>query len=86
MYMLLKESLGACAHTLFQALYNLEPDYQQMHLVLKLLPSLSPAFQLQTRDDAPNPCDLCETKPVSPKCSGKVRETSKRKIKTSGRI
>lgn len=39
---------------LFQVLYHLEPDNQQILLVLKLPPSLSPAFQLQTRDDIPH--------------------------------
>lgn len=58
-YMLHKESLHACVHThtythmLFQALHHLEPDYKQILFILKLLPSLSPAFQLQTRDDTP---------------------------------
>jgi len=39
---------------LLQVLYSLEPDYQQILLVLKLLPSLSPAFQLQTREAIPH--------------------------------
>lgn len=60
MYMLHKESLHARVHThtyahvLFQALHHLEPDYQQILFILKPLSSLSPAFQLQTRDDTPH--------------------------------
>lgn len=40
-------------HKRARALHHLEPDYQQILFILKLLPSLSPAFQLQTRDDTP---------------------------------